>query len=243
MNGSSGSQESNPPKKSKSILSSLFGSLMQFLGWVVFSLTLALIIEWIGMTAIWKDEGSNHAKRTLESDLSYLNKRLLSRTSTVEEKVNETVQHGIEWIDQHSQGFTFTETQSIRKFKESNTLFNLQNAGEDVTPYIAVVPLVAKTFCVRLALLGFSLPAFILFFLIGMVDGLVERDLRRWGGGRESSMVYNLARKSLFRFFISACVIYISLPVSVNPTWLILPFAIAFGLSTRVTFERFKKYF
>lgn len=243
MSGSSRSQDSNPPKKSKSILSSLFGSLMQFLGWVVFSLALALIIEWIGMATIWKEEGSDHAKQTLESDLSYLNKRLLSRTTTVEEKVNQTVQRGINWIDKHSQGVEFSDTQSIRKFKESNTLFNLQNVGEKLAPYIAVVPPVAKTFCVRLALLGFSLPSFILFFLIGMVDGLVERDLRRWGGGRESSMVYNLARKSLFRFFISACVIYISIPFSVNPTWLILPFAIAFGLSTRVTFERFKKYF
>ncbi len=243
MSGSSRSQDVNVPKKSTGILSWLVGSVMRFLGWVVFSLMLALIVEWIGMATVWSEEGSGHAKRALENDLSYLNKRLLSKTSVLEDVVDQSVNDGLRWIDRNS-GALYTE-KSLKKQQSTNSSdwFNQKEFVQRLSPYVEVVPLVAKTFCVRLALLGFSLPAFVLFFLMGMVDGLVERDLRRWGGGRESSMVYNLARKSLFRFFISACVIYISLPMSINPTWIILPFAIAFGLSTRVTFERFKKYF
>lgn len=109
--------------------------------------------------------------------------------------------------------------------------------------YWRAVPNVIQDFFVRLGIILFSLPAFAVFGITGMVDGLVERDLRRWGGGRESSVVYNLARKSVFPFFISACVIYLSLPFSLHPALIIIPFALFFGLSTRITFERFKKYF
>ncbi|MCX8516905.1 MAG: DUF4400 domain-containing protein [Rhodoferax sp.] len=31
--------------------------------------------------------------------------------------------------------------------------------------------------------------------MVGVVDGLVRRDLRRWGGGRESSFVYHHAKR------------------------------------------------
>jgi len=79
--------------------------------------------------------------------------------------------------------------------------------------------------------------------VVGAVDGLVERDLRRWGGGRESSNVFNLAKKSITPAFVLACVVYISLPYSLNPVIVILPFAILLGLAVRISFERLKKYF
>ena len=88
-----------------------------------------------------------------------------------------------------------------------------------------------------------SIPLFFSLIIVGAVDGLVERDLRRWGGGRESSNVFNLARQSITPAFVSACVIYISLPYSINPSWVILPFAVIQGLAVRVTLERLKKYF
>ena len=87
------------------------------------------------------------------------------------------------------------------------------------------------------------MPVFVLAGLIGAVDGLVERDLRRWGGGRESSNVFNLAKRSVVPAFVSACVIYISLPFSIDPVVVLLPFALLLGLAVRISFERLKKYF
>ena len=100
-----------------------------------------------------------------------------------------------------------------------------------------------QTFVIRLALILFSLPIFLVAALVGGVDGLVERDLRRWGGGRESSNVFNLARRSVVPSFVAACVVYISLPFSINPVIVILPFAFLLGLAVRIGFERLKKYF
>ncbi len=40
--------------------------------------------------------------------------------------------------------------------------------------------------------------------IFGAADDLIERDLQRWGG-KESSNLYNIARKPIFSVFITAC--------------------------------------
>jgi integrating conjugative element membrane protein (TIGR03747 family) len=95
---------------------------------------------------------------------------------------------------------------------------------------------------VRLAILCLATPLFILLSLVGLVDGLVQRDLRRWGGGRESSYVYHYAKRSVWRFVLAAWVSYLALPVSLHPIFIVLPFAILFAMSISLTASRFKKY-
>ncbi|RMM87080.1 TIGR03747 family integrating conjugative element membrane protein, partial [Pseudomonas savastanoi] len=45
-------------------------------------------------------------------------------------------------------------------------------------------------FCVRLVILTLAIPLFVMTAFVGFVDGLVRRDLRRFGAGRESSYLY-----------------------------------------------------
>ena len=101
---------------------------------------------------------------------------------------------------------------------------------------------IVQVFAVRLAILCLATPVFLLFSLIGLVDGLVQRDLRRWGGGRESSYLYHYAKNSVWMFMLSAWVCYLALPVSLHPVFIVLPFAILFAISISVTASTFKKY-
>ena len=92
------------------------------------------------------------------------------------------------------------------------------------------------------AILVLALPVFALFSLVAIVDGLVKRDLRRWGGGRESSFVYHWAKRSALPLLVLTWVIYLALPFSLHPTFIVLPFAMLFALSVAVTASTFKKY-
>jgi hypothetical protein len=56
---------------------------------------------------------------------------------------------------------------------------------------------ITQVFSVRLAILTLTTPVFVPFTLVALVDGFVQRDLRRWGGGRESSFVYHWAKQAL----------------------------------------------
>ena len=62
--------------------------------------------------------------------------------------------------------------------------------------FVIAMMQVTQVFSVRLAILTLAMPIFLLFSLVALVDGLVQRDLRRWGGGRESSFVYHYAKKA-----------------------------------------------
>ena len=76
-----------------------------------------------------------------------------------------------------------------------------------------------EVFAVRLAVLTLAMPAFLVFSLVALVEGLVQRDLRRWGGGRESAFVYHHAKKLLFPSLLLAWIIYLSLPFSLHPNF------------------------
>lgn len=56
---------------------------------------------------------------------------------------------------------------------------------------------VTFTFVVRLTILVLATPLFMLAALTGFVDGLIRRDLRKFGAWRESSFVYHRAKRAV----------------------------------------------
>lgn len=55
------------------------------------------------------------------------------------------------------------------------------------------------TFVVRLVILVMTIPLFLMAAFTGLVDGLVRRDLRKFGAGRESSYLYHKRAAASFR--------------------------------------------
>ncbi len=49
--------------------------------------------------------------------------------------------------------------------------------------FVIAMMQVTQVFSVRMAILTLAMPIFLLFSLLALVDGLVQRDLRRWGWG------------------------------------------------------------
>jgi integrating conjugative element membrane protein (TIGR03747 family) len=74
------------------------------------------------------------------------------------------------------------------------------------------------------------------------VDGLVRRDVRRFGAGRESGFVYHRARASLMPLVVLPWVVYLALPVSVHPLLILLPSAALLGGAVDIAAATFKKY-
>ena len=98
------------------------------------------------------------------------------------------------------------------------------------------------TFLLRLLVLAMTLPLFVLAALTGLVDGLVRRDLRRFCAGRESGFLYQRARATIMPLAMLPWVVYLALPVSLHPLWILLPTAVMLALAVDVTVGSFKKY-
>lgn len=89
-------------------------------------------------------------------------------------------------------------------------------AGQD---YLLAALFTVFTFVVRLTVLTLATPLFLLAVVTGLVDGLMRRDLRKFGADRESSFVYHRAKRTLLPLMVSPWVIYLSLPWSLSPNW------------------------
>ncbi len=95
----------------------------------------------------------------------------------------------------------------------------------------------------RMAVLYLTLPLFLLAALLAVSDGWAGRWLRRAHGGRESAFMYHRMKRGIFLAIVLLWVIYLIIPVSMDPRMIIFPFVIMFGLLIRLTVSYFKKYF
>jgi integrating conjugative element membrane protein (TIGR03747 family) len=95
----------------------------------------------------------------------------------------------------------------------------------NVESYLIAAAYTTLVFLVRLLVLCLTLPLFLMAAFVGLVDGLVRRDIRRFGAGRESGFIYHRARASLIPLAVLPWVTYLALPVSVNPLLILLPSA------------------
>jgi integrating conjugative element membrane protein (TIGR03747 family) len=86
------------------------------------------------------------------------------------------------------------------------------------------------------------IPLLLMAMFVGLVDGLVRRDLRRFEAGRESGFVYHRAKATLIPLLVLPWVIYLTLPISVNPLFVLLPSAVLLGVAVDVVAGSFKKY-
>lgn len=222
-------------EKPKSGLRLLIGTLFSTL---IFSLFLSVVIECVGITFFWPEEGVMHSQNMLDNEFGYLStdfkdSLLLSEPVLMVESVIFTlydyimIRTGLEAL------LTAPVTDS-----PSFVVVFLKSIGT----YLMATVNIILVFIVRLFLLLLSSPIFILASIVGIVDGLVRRDIRRFGAGRESSFLYHHSKRWIGRFLILSWLLYLSIPVSIHPNLIFIPMAFLFGLSVSITFGSFKKY-
>jgi len=204
----------------------------------------SVIVEWIGMTFFWKEQGRHHSEAMLARELRYLDDDF-KRSAVVERPARfarksadlfhdylfrkSGIEKGLIWLANPQEN-----PSRVRGY--------LRKAYAAAADYIVSAMTITQLFAVRLAVLILALPAFLLLGMVALTDGLVQRDLRKWGGGRESSFVYHWAKKTIAPSLILPWIIYLSMPVSVDPTLVVLPFAALFAMMIEVMASSFKKY-
>jgi len=206
---------------------------------------LAILLEWAGMLLWWPEQGVAHSRALLAREVEYLDRDfreslLASNPARFARRAAGTTHH-----------YLFEATGVMRLLDWAATppgadagavRQRLHAAYRSVGDFLTAAIQVTQVFAVRLAILTLATPVFVLFTLVALVDGLVRRDRRRWGGGRESSFVYHYAKQSVLPLVALAAVVYLALPFCVHPSLVVLPFAALFALSVSIMAGTFKKY-
>jgi integrating conjugative element membrane protein (TIGR03747 family) len=229
----------------RGFISGILGSIARVVGWLLAALVFSIVVEWMGMLFWWKDEGPLHSEAMLQQELNYLNDDF--RRSVVS---SDPARFARRFAD-NSYHYLFEWTHFVDFARwlqrppapnENRFLASIRPVYSRMGDYVVAAMTVTQVFAVRLAVLTLATPVFVLFGLVALVDGLVQRDLRRWAGGRESAFIYHHAKKVVFPAVIFAWVVYLGMPTSIHPNYVILPFAALFALAMAVAAGSFKKY-
>lgn len=226
-------QNNNPPKKG------LIATPLSWLGKasaaLIGSLFLSLVVEWLGIAFLWPEQGAEHSHLMMNAELSWFAENVTHSLLMTDPagKLEIILHRTWQWI--------FVDTGFIPWLEQLRS-----KPGNEwvywIDTYLQASVYITLTFVLRVFILLLTAPLFILAVLVGIVDGLVRRDIRRFGCGYESGFIYHHAKRSVIPVFFLAWVIYLSLPFSVNPCFVLLPAALFCGLTVSIMFGLFKKY-
>lgn len=257
---------SGPPPK-PGLIGQMFGLVGRALAWLFVAWLLAITIECCGVIWWWPEEGIKHSRRLLAAELVHAGQQPAHSNLLIRDP-QAFVRAGADrvWALWESIGlldFIQRHRSAASSDTSSGRFLNhlpapalpaeISQRFGDMQAHLADglsrLPLLLYTlvstsqvFVVRLSILVLSLPVFGLAGLAGIIEGLSRRDLRRWGGGRESSFLHRHALAFVFPSVASGWLVYLAGPWSIPPAFVVLPFAVFFAVALAVSIGSFKKY-
>ena len=233
--------------RQQGFVSALITLPLRFLGVLLGSLLLCLVIELVGMHLFWPEQGWRHAQGMMNFELQQLSTQFTR--SVVVQEPGRSAYRMVAWLHKNlllDSGLLdwLTRMNEQAKAADTATEFNatLAQAVVYVESYLLAAFYTTATLLLRLLVLVLTLPLFALAALTGLVDGLVRRDLRRFSAGRESGFLYHRARATILPLAVLPWVTYLTLPVSTHPAGVLLPAAGVLLFVVGLTAGSFKKH-
>lgn len=236
MSTSSNHRASRPQPKTaeetaignRSALASFVSGVLGVISTLFFSMLFSVVVAIVGVTYFWPDEGAEHERKTLATELNALAKELsevgLGLTNFVAELILESRS-------------SWWGGQFLSEFVEWCAQFITPKAAM----YGEVVSLSMQIFVVRVGVILSSLPVIGYWVLLGVICGLTERDLRRFNAALESSTTFNLAYQHVQIPFIFCIALYLSWPTQAYAVLAMVPVCIGSFLMFYLAIAHYKK--
>lgn len=246
--GTSRPDASSPPVQRKGLIAGLISLPFQIFGMLLGSLCLSILVECVGVHWFWRDQQWHHAEQMLEYELDQLTQHFTQ--SVIVREPGKTAHRWVLLTYEHVFARTGVIAWAERRATEAKSSAHREQGAKrvlgmvyaQVEIYALAAIYTTLTFVVRVLVLCLMLPLFMTAAFVGLVDGLVRRDVRRFGAGRESGFLYHRARAAILPVLTLPWVIYLAMPVSVHPLLIFLPCAAVLALAVNITAGSFKKY-
>lgn len=231
------------PIQRHGLIVSAISLVLRIIGLLIASLLFSILVEFVGLLLFWGDQGWRHSQAMMSSELGWLSEHF--KSSLILQRPGQTV---VQWLDFLHQwllvntGFADFAQQARMSSQDNGSWGGINQLYVSIEDFVLAAVYVSFTFVVRLSILALATPLFLLAMFTGFIDGLMRRDLRKFGAGRESSFVYHRAKRAVMPLLIVPWILYLSLPFSLNPMAVFLPCAVMLGVAMAITTATFKKY-
>lgn len=231
------------------LIASLITLPFRLFGVLIGSLLLSIIIECVGMHLFWPEQGWRHSQGMFHYELNQISTQF-TRSAVIQEPghtAQRLVETAHEWIFVKSglldwMSKAAAQARAPGQTGTRNFRYYLSRVYIWAESYVIAAAFTTLTFLVRLLVLTLTIPLFVMAIFVGLVDGLVRRDIRKVGAGRESGFIYHRVKASVIPLAVLPWVVYLALPISVHPLLILLPSATLLGLAVSITAGSFKKY-
>lgn len=199
----------------------------------------AWIVDWIFVFKVWP-EGVASLQSILDQDLA--------RTTRI-----ECWYHDLPKLAAASANFLYAALFQVTGIHDMGARY--ADAAELSIPdtivrntYIAnfeairVAMVGTQLFGVRMATLIMALPQLALVYGVALTDGLVQRAIRRAGGGHESASLYHRAKHLQLALTAIGLLIALLWPASVDVRWIGVALTPALGILARLQWAYYKKH-
>ena len=205
---------SRPPQGPVGWLLSLAGRLI---GLVIGALILRIVLELAGLYFWWPHEGSRHVFMVMRHEQAELVNAF--QPHPLGEDICVLLENGSSHI--------------LKVRHKTNWLFQ-----EPAT----VLAYALVSFMVRLIWLATMLPLLCLCAVTGLTEGLVQRDLRRFGSGLESVFLHRYVIRSSSSVATTLWVFYLAQPLFLPAMLVLLPVAVWSGITIWMATGSFKRW-
>ncbi|AYB89990.1 DUF4400 domain-containing protein [Salmonella enterica subsp. enterica serovar Elomrane] len=206
-------QRPSPSHPTQGPIGRLLSLLGRIIGLVIGALVLRVMLELAGLYFWWPQEGSRHVFQVMRRERVELVIALQSHPS------------GDEILVLLEKGATHVLM--------ANRLLQ--------KPFTALVYTLVS-FMQRLVWLVAMLPLLCLCAVTGLTEGLVQRDLRRFGSGLESVFLHRYVIRSGSSVATTLWVFYLAQPLFLPAMLVLLPAALWFGITVRMAAGSFKRW-
>lgn len=191
---------------------------------------LAIALEWLGDAFLWRNTCASHSEQVLQATWQWWKSYAGAPVWLVEDLaiVSDKLQQGIAAL--------------IASLNGQSGLFWTETVTTVIRCALLSAGNITLTFLLRLAILLQALPLFALIIFVGLIDGLVRRDLRRFGAGHESGFVYHHARRMIGSSLAATGLVWLTVPVILEPEYVFMPGAVLIGVAGSVATGAFKKH-
>ena len=211
------------------------------------SLLTSIVVEWVGMNTVWEDEGIEHSANMYRVELEYIHEDLANgvfRGGTIG-VVGSVVDWAYDVVTPDPNGLVgrhLVRFQQPVYSSDWNTVQWIKRTVDGSEPYLHAARNITLVFMLRLTIIALSLPLFVLIVHGAAVEGLIQRERRKAGGGIESSFVYHHMKAWIAIVLLLPLVIYLASPVATHPNLALLPIAAVLGVLMYVYTLKFKKF-
>lgn len=205
---------SRPPQGPIGWLLSLTGRLI---GLVIGALVLRVVLELAGLYFWWPQEGDRHVLQVMKQEQTEL--VIALQPHPLGDEITILLKSG---------------APHILKARHKTNWLHLE-------PF-TVLAYTLVSFMLRLVWLAVMLPQLCLYALIGLTDGLIRRDLRRFGSGLESVFLHRYVIKFGSSVATTLWVFYLAHPLFLPARLVLLPATIWFGITVWMVAGSFKRY-